>query len=729
MKDIRIVPLDEDGHCFVPPQYLPPGQDEHYLRYQQSRKPPGYWRRLRADEIEALVKNANTCDDWDSVLVADPFTPALVSNCRFSGLIRIGKLDRVMLEHHDLQMPAGITNSRVISCDIGDNAAIHNASYLAHYIIGDAAMLLNIHEMHVTNHAKFGSGIVKQGEEESVRVWMDVCNEVGTRAILPFDGIIPADAYIWAKYRGDASLQARLSAITQAQFDDRRGFYGTVGDGCIIKNCQIIKDVKIGPACYIKGANKLKNLTINSSADEPTQIGEGVELVNGIIGLGCHIFYGCKAVRFVMGNNCNLKYGARLVHSFMGDNSTVSCCELLNNLIFPAHEQHHNNSFLTASLTLGQSNIAAGATIGSNHNSRANDGEIRAGRGFWPGLCTTLKHNCRFASFVLLATADYPCELDVPLPFSLVCDDRTNDRLMIMPAYWWMHNMYALARNAWKFRTRDKRLTRTQNIEFDALAPDTVEEIFAAMRLLETWTAQSACKDQGTDGIPHDELAARGREVLAGKGDEPQVFATGVENSKRPVVILKARAAYAAYRQMLHYYAVNNLLAYMKANASADLQTMCRALSGPRQTRWINLGGQLAPQGDVHRLIEDIKSGKLANWNGVHAAYDTLWNQYALAKQRHAYATLLELLGTNNLDAQAWRTALDQATVTQQFVADQVYSTRKKDYDNAFRKITFADAAEMDAVMGRPEDNSFVKQVRKETQEFIALVESVKARN
>ena len=44
--------------------------------------------------------------------------------------------------------------------------------------------------------------------------------------------------------------------------------------------------VKIGTDAYLKGANKLKNLTINSSPEEPTQIGEGVELVNGIVGLG-----------------------------------------------------------------------------------------------------------------------------------------------------------------------------------------------------------------------------------------------------------------------------------------------------------------------------------------------------------------------------------------------------------------------------------------------------------
>ena len=81
-----------------------------------------------------------------------------------------------------------------------------------------------------------------------------------------------------------------------------------------------------------------------------------------------------------MGDNSQLKYGARLINSYLGDNSTISCCEVLNSLIFPAHEQHHNNSFLCAATVFGQSNMAAGATIGSNHNSRGADGEIIAGR-------------------------------------------------------------------------------------------------------------------------------------------------------------------------------------------------------------------------------------------------------------------------------------------------------------------------------------------------------------
>src|SRR5690606_25254893 len=150
------------------------------------------------------------------------------------------------------------------------------------------------------------------------------------------------------------------------------------------------KDIKMGSYAYVKGVNKLKNLTINSSAESFTQIGEGCELVNGIIGYGCRIFYGVKAVRFILSSNSQLKYGARLINSFLGDNSTISYRDVLNSLIVPAHEQHPIKSYLCAALVKRQRNLAAGATVGSNHIPRAADGEIIAGRGLWPGLCVSL---------------------------------------------------------------------------------------------------------------------------------------------------------------------------------------------------------------------------------------------------------------------------------------------------------------------------------------------------
>lgn len=724
MSEMHVVPMGSLGRGFVPPEFLAPGQDEYVHRNEQSSRPTDAWRHLRADEVEALVRNGNTCANWDDILVADEFSPSHIKNSQFFGLVRIGRVADVSLEFHDLTVPVGITNSRIVSCDIGDDTAVHDVRHLAHYIVGDNVMLLNIDEMHTSNHAKFGNGFLKDGEEEEVRIWMDIGNETGSRAVMPFAGMTAGDAYLWSRYRDDQELAAKLGEITQNQFDSSRGYYGQVGDGAVVKNCRIIKDVRFGPSVYVKGANKLKNLTIDSTPDEPTQIGEGVELVNGIISTGCHVFYGCKAVRFIMAPCSNLKYGARLIHSYLGDNATVSCCEILNNLIFPAHEQHHNNSFLIASTVLGQSNIAAGATIGSNHNSRANDGEIFAGRGFWPGLCTSLKHSCRFASFTLLAKGDYPAELNIPLPFSLLSNDVANDRLLVMPAYWWLYNMYALMRNSWKFHARDKRKHPVQNIEFDFLAPDTTEEILAAMDLLAVWTARAQLSRKGDslEKISRDDLKAIGRTLLEGQKDQTKgltVLGEGMEHSRRDVVILKPYPAFQAYQNMLHYYAVKNLLPWWESSPNGSLKTMNQILGGEdRRTRWVNLGGQLLPEDDLDALRKDIRQGRLASWPAIHEACDALWEKYPRQKQQHAYATLLTLLNVDTITPETWSLALDKASDVQDYISEQTYQSRAKDFLNPFRGIACRNESERNAVYGSPEDNPFVQQVRREAKEF-----------
>ena len=734
MDNVHILPVNSIGKDFVEKEFIPKGKNEFYFRNLQTLWPIDRWRHLTSDEVERLVKNNNTADNWDDILVTDEFNPRLIMNSEFYGLVRIGSIRNVVLEHHDLKLKAGITNSTIISCDIGNDSAIHDVRHLAHYIIGDRCMLFNIDEMHTTDHAKFGNGIIKKGELENVRVWLDLMNETGCRRVIPFDGMITADAYLWSKYRDDIKLQDKLKEITQNSFDENRGYYGVVGDECVIKNSKILKDVKIGQKCYIKGANKLKNLTINSSDEEATQIGEGVELVNGIIGYGCHIFYGCKAVRFILGDNSNLKYGARLINSFLGDNSTISCCEVLNNLIFPAHEQHHNNSFLIASVVMGQSNIAAGATIGSNHNSRANDNEIQAGRGFWPGLCSSVKHSCRFASFVLLSKADYPAELDIPLPFSLLNNNESKNQLEIMPAFWWLYNMYALARNSWKFINRDKRVNKIQHIEFDHLAPDTIEEIINARRLLEIWTAKAdlRAKNKLTGKEDESELIKKGRALLAGKEEslsKLEILGEQMEKSNRKAVIIKAYKAYHAYEDMMHFYAVKNIIDYITDNKNDTFETAAKALAGKRETKWNNIGGQLIPEKDVDKLRADIGSGNLNTWNKIHKRYDHLWKTYPVEKQKHAYATLCYLYDTEHPDSKLWRQALDKAVKIQEFIRDQVYISRKKDYDNHFRRATFRNEEEMIAAIGTIDDNSFIKQVNEETKAFTTMVSKLKKRS
>jgi hypothetical protein len=725
------------GYGFISGEYLPPGEDEYYIRNRQidglysarkdGNRREGY-RRLREEEIRILEANRNRCAAWEDVLVRDIFDPGLIQDCFFAGLVRIGHLGGGFLRYHDYQLPVGLSYSRIISCDIGDSPAIHNCRYLSHYIIGDKVILSSIGEMDTTNHSKFGEGILKEGEDESVRIWLDPLNETGGRSILPFANMICADAYLWTVYRDDRELMESFRRITQQPADPKRGYYGLVGHGAVIKHCHIIKDVRIGEAAYIKGANKLKNLTIKSDARDPTQIGEGVELVNGIIGYGCRVFYGSKAVRFVLGNNCNLKYGARLIHSVLGDNSTISCCEVLNNLVFPAHEQHHNNSFLIAAMIMGQSNMAAGATVGSNHNSRGNDGEIIAGRGFWPGLSSTLKHNCRFASFVLIAKGNYPGELHIPLPFSLVTHDAANIRREVMPAYWWLYNLYALERNSRKFQDRDKREFKVQRFETDYLAPDTVEEIIQALALLEEWAGMM--EEAGAGDI--QELRNRGRAaLLENKFLSLLVKGRVLERSQAAVRIIKPCQGYRAYREMLLYYGVKTLAEYLAAHDSGGFLRFQEAHQEDHPLAWLNLGGQLVPEFKAAALMEAVRRGRLRSWEEIHAEYARLYGEYPLDRALNALQVLRFLHGksgapggTTVITGEDWNRFIGQGIALRCYIDEQIYVTKLKDYTDPFRAITCRNKAEQEAVLGKIADNPFIKAAGEETRSFITLAEA-----
>jgi hypothetical protein len=726
MNEIIKKHLASIGYQFIEKEFLPEGKDEYYLRNQQLKNGIHY-RNLTAYEIEVLVRNNNTSDNWNNIRVSNEFNPELVKHCKFYGLVRVGKLETISLEYHNVTLPVGLYNSTIISCDFGDNVIVNNVNYMSHYIIGNEVILLNVDELHTTDHSKFGNGLLKQGEPEAVRVWVEVCNENAGRRILPFDGMLPGDAYLWSRYRDDEALMEKFKEFTQKKFDDKRGYYGMIGDRTVIKNTGIIKDVWIGSDAYIKGANKLKNLTINSSPEAPSQIGEGCELVNGIISYGCRIFYGVKAVRFIMGTNSQLKYGARLINSFLGDNSTISCCEVLNSLIFPGHEQHHNNSFLCAALVMGQSNIAAGATLGSNHNSRAADGELIAARGFWPGLCVSIKHNSKFAAFTLLAKGDYSYELNIPLPFSLVSNDVSNNQLSVMPAYWFMYNLYALARNAGKYVDRDKRTNKLQHIEYDFLAPDSINEIFTALEVLKKLAAISQNKQNSNDAT--NVLLQTGERILEEQGDtitNITINGSGFENSSRTVCICKVPEAYRIYKDLVVYYGITNLIDFIHSHSINSFDELIKALSKQSaRLQWVNIGGQLLPINSLNNVLEAIKSNSIQSWDELHKFYEENGNEYSEQKLRHAYASLLEILNVEKLDATLFKELLSRTIGIKEWMVKNIYNSRAKDYQSAFRKMIYGNEQEMDVVVGRLEDNVFINQQKEELKQFKCSVEKI----
>jgi hypothetical protein len=693
-------PIQQIGYNFIAKEYLQKGKDEFYIRNIQRGERQQY-KPLTEKQIQQLIQNQNECDNWENILVAPKFDAKLVQRNRFHGKITIGNLSANYHEFHNFKMREGIYDSTIISSDIGNHVCIEHVRYLSHYIVGNEVMIANVNELATTEKAKFGNGILKDGEtDEKQRMVIEVCNENGGRKIIPFDGMLAGDAYLWSKNQGDQKLIDGFVRMTDAMFNKQRGFYGTIGDRTVIKNCGIIKDTKIGTDAYIKGANKLKNLTLNSDAERKSQIGEGCELVNGIVGYGCRIFYGVKAVRFIAASHSQLKYGARLINSYLGNNSTISCCEVLNSLIYPSHEQHHNNSFLCASLIKGQSNIAAGATLGSNHNSRSADGEIIAERGFWPGLCVSLKHNSKFASFTILAKGDYPSELNIPLPFCLVSHDVANDRLVVMPAYWFMYNMYALARNAQKYADRDQRIQKSQQLEFDYLAPDTINEMADAIAFLQKLTVT----------------------------DKGEASVKGWENSNRIALLIKVPQAIAMYKKMIATHLAAVCIEFVQNNKNSDFPALKKALdNGKMRSKWTNVGGQLIIDAEIEKLKAQIRDSKIKSWDKVHQFYQKQAANYELDKAKQAWAAYVEVfnLKTNDFTEAFLCRLLNEHLNIQQEIVTNIYKSREKDYSNPFRKMMYDTVEEMNAVLGDLENNGFIKdqenaliQTKKQVQQI-----------
>ncbi len=713
-------------------------------------------RHLTPKEIYILIQNRNTSSepDWQNVWVSeeeDCFAVSQIIQSEFDGWVVLGKLRKATLKYHDLELETGIYRSVLKNVCTGDDCVIRNVSYIENYRLGKQVMLFNIQEISCTLHSKFGEGLLKEGESESNRIWIGVGNENDGRAVLAFTDMIPADAFLWSRFREDKELQKRFVELTECNKDKRCNAYGIIEDNAVIKNCTLLKDAKIGKAAYIKGAFKLKNITVLSSEEEPSQIGEGVEMVNGIMGYGSHVFYQAVAVRFVIGRNCHLKYGARLLNSVLGDNSTVSCCELLNNLIFPFHEQHHNSSFLIASTVQGQSNIASAATIGSNHNSRSPDGEMIAGRGFWPGLCSDFKFNSKFASFVLVSKGSYQNELNITYPFSLVAPSSNDCTVHIIPAYWFLYNMFAIVRNKYKFASRDKRVIKVQHIETNPFAPDSMQEVgFSLYRIIELTTRYLKLPKEKCDAMtefnPNPSLLEEFREKACSVKDEEELHQIAKDylhknpeskfiltddrcQKKYGALIYKPAQAYKEYRRILKYFIAECLMEWTKTKNKdvLSVEDFKEIQNHTLYKRWLNVGGQVIPVEKVNELFSAIKCGTCSSWNDVHAFYDECAKSYVNDKTRYALS-LLEKLYSKSLES---FTSEDFDDLTKDVAAvslnmlESSISSREKDYTDFFRSVTFRNKDEMEAVLGTLNDSSFLHILRAETESFNSTLEKM----
>jgi hypothetical protein len=345
----------------------------------------------------------------------------------------------------------------------------------------------------------------------------------------------------------------------------------------------------------------------------------------------------------------------------------------------------------------------------------------------------SLKHNSRFASFILIAKGDYTCELDISIPFSLVSNDTAKDKLIVMPAYWFMYNMYALARNAAKYVDRDKRNEKIQLIEYDFLAPDTINEIFDALQLFKQLTGEAYLKKY--PGFETNETPVQIGERLLHDVQfnfkELTIVADSLENNSRPAVLVKVKEAFHVFQRLIVFYGMKELIHFLNGNEELSLEMIQEKMRHCQERiLWKNIGGQLIPADSVSQLIQDVRNNKIKTWDEVHDFYQFHGNNYADEKIRHGLASLMEIKNwqPEQLDSALLSELLKEAEATKEWMFENIRQSRAKDYQNRFRNMIYDNEKEMNEVVGKLDDNTFIKQQEMELKDLKIKIQKLQER-
>jgi hypothetical protein len=131
----------------------------------------------------------------------------------------------------------------------------------------------------------------------------------------------------------------------------------------------------------------------------------------------------------------------------------------------------------------------------------------------------------------------------------------------------------------------------------------------------------------------------------------------------------------------------------------------------------------------VDELRKEIGKGKYKNWDEIHRVYDFWDKEYSFDKCRHAWAVLAFIKEANKtLDVLVFKRELAAVLKVRQWMDEQIRESRIKDYRNPFKKTTFRNQAEMEQVLGKPNDNPFLRIVHKESVLFAEMIERVSGR-
>ena len=573
----------------------------------------GNYRDLTDKEIEILISRNCSAEHWDDIKVSDDFDIRFVQNVQFSGNIRIGHFDNIFDLAGGIKKHAGLKNVSLHNVKIGNGCCIENVkNYIANYIIGDNVFIDNVDCIVVDGMSSFGNGTE-----------VAVLNETGGREVVIHDNLSVHEAYISAMYRHRPMLAEKLNEMAQQYCKDCASDTGRIGSNAVIVNTGYIKNTKIGEYTKIEGAGKLKNGSINSNANDPVYIGNGVECCDFIISSGSKIDNDSMLTKCFIGQACHIGHGYSATDSLFFSNCQEENGEACSIFAGPFTVTHHKSTLLIAGM-FSFMNAGSGSNQ-SNHMYKL--GPIHQGileRGAKTASDSYILWPARIGAFSLVMGRHSTHTDTTDMPFSYLIEK--NNTTYLVPGV----NLKSVGtiRDAQKWPKRDNRkdVRRLDKINYNLLSPYTIQKMINGKGILENL------------------------EKISGENSDSFSYQSAKINNSA----LKKGIEY--YRIGIDKFLGNSIIKRLENIRFSSNQEIRERLKPDTETgsgEWVDLQGLIAPKSEVNRLIDDIVKGILNTSEKIDHRLQDIHDNYYNYEWTWAYEKIMNIYGLdmNNITA------------------------------------------------------------------------------
>lgn len=508
-------------------------------------------RRLTTEERVELQGRGCRARCWDDVMVSESFTPAQLSDVRFGGRV-----------------------------SIGERTIIRNAS-ITNYDIASDCHIEDVMCMECRHRSSFGEGV----EVAAV-------NENGGRSVTLYREITSQTAYIMAMMRNRKEAVERMLCMAREQAEQRASDMAYVASGARISGVKFIREVRIEADTLIEGVSLLENGTVGRGS----VVGIDVRARDFIFSDEATIDGGVSIERCYVGEKCTLANGFTAIDTLFFANCHCENGEAAAVFAGPFTVSHHKSSLLIAGV-FSFFNAGSG-TNQSNHLFKS--GAIHQAvhqRGTKFGSSAYVMAPSIEGAFTVVLGRHTRHHDTQDMPYSYLIEEE--GRSSLMPGM--SLTSYGTVRDVEKWRQRDKRTLKRDNINFEEFNP------FLTGRML-----------RGVDALTR--MQERDPEAKSYTYNRTTI-----------------RASMLVRGIKLYNSAIAASLGMMLRAGNYLSERVCDG-------EWIDLGGQYVPFEMVEQLLSRIANGELGLAD-IANYFDDMAKRYDDMAAVYAYGILAHLTG------------------------------------------------------------------------------------